>query len=172
MEDRKVAVDEARRTAQHTEMKSKVEGDVNADIAERAEQSTASESARIDSVAGQFRGKAIDEVASTDREVTRSRGLARGSQVVDYVFFVLYGLLAIRLVLAAIGARQSNGFVQLIHTVTAPFYAMFRGIVSSPSSEGGQTLVVPIIIAIIAYALLHASIKGLMRLLANRRTEI
>jgi hypothetical protein len=172
MEDHKVAVDEARRAAQHTAMKSRVERDVNADIAQRAEHATPSESDKMGAVAGAFRGKAIDEVVGTDREVQRARGLARVSQVVDYLFYVVYALLAIRLVLALIAARSSAGFVQLIRAVTAPFYAMFRGIVASPTSEGGYTLALPIVIAIIVYAVLHAGIKGLLRLIAHRRTEI
>jgi hypothetical protein len=84
----------------------------------------------------------------------------------------VYSLLAIRLVLGMIAARSSAGFVQLIRAVTAPFYAMFRGIVASPTSEGGYTLAVPIVIAIIVYALLHAGIKALLRMIAHRRTEI
>jgi len=172
MEDHKVAVDEARRAAQHTVMKSQVERDVNADIAERAEHATPSESRKMDDVAGAFRGKAIDEVVGTDREVRRGRGLARVSQVVDYLFYVVYALLAIRLVLALIAARSSAGFVQVIHAVTAPFYAPFRGIVASPSAEGGYTLALPIVIAILVYALLHVGIKALLRLIAHRRTRI
>ena len=171
MEDHKVAADEARRAAQHTAMKSRVERDVNADIAERAEHATPSESQKMDHVAGAFRGKAIDEVVGTDREVRRSRGLARASQVVDYLFYVVYSLLAIRLVLALIAARSSAGFVQFIRAVTAPIYAPFRGIVASPASEGGYTLAVPIVIAIVVYAVLHAGIKGLLRMIAHRRTE-
>jgi hypothetical protein len=46
--------------------------------------------------------------------VGRARGAARGSQIVDYVFYVAYALLAIRLVLALIGARSTNGFVRFI----------------------------------------------------------
>lgn len=172
MEDHKVAVDEARRAAQHRSMKSQVERDVNADLAERAEHATPSESRKMDTVAGAFRGKAIDEVVGTDREVRRARALARVSQVVDYLFSVVYGLLAIRLVLGLIAARSGAGFVQFIRAVTAPFYALFRGIVASPTSEGGYTLAVPIVIAIVVYAMLHAAIKGLLRMIAHRRTEI
>lgn len=171
MDDNKVTVDEARRAAQHATMKSQVERDVNADIAERAERGTAAESSKMDHVAGAFRGKAIDEVVGSDRDVRRARGLARVSQVVDYLFYVVYALLAIRLVLALIAARSGAGFVQLIRTVTAPFYAMFRGIVASPSIDG-YTLALPIVLAIVVYALLHAGIKGLLRLIAHRRTEI
>ena len=172
MDDQKVALDEERRASQHTAMKSRVERDVNADIAVQAGRATPAESLRIAGVAGSLRGKAIDEVVGTDREVRRSRGLARFSQVVDYLFYLVYGLLAIRLVLGMIAARSSAGFVQFNHTVTAPFYALFRGIVASPTSEDGGTLAVPIVIAIIAYAMLHLAIKGLLRMIAHRRTEI
>ena len=172
MEDQKVALDEARRAAQHTAMKSRVERDVNADIAERAEHARPTEGRRMDGVAASFRGKAIAEVVGTDREVRRSRSLARVSQVVDYLFYVVYALLAIRLALGVIGARSSAGFVQFIRVVTEPFYALFRGIVASPTAEGGATLAVPIVIAIIVYAMLHMGIKALLRLIANRRTEI
>lgn len=171
MEDTKVTADEARRGALHESMKSRVERDVNADIAERAEHTTRAEAQEMDKVAGRFRGKAIGEVVGTDREVRRARVLARVSQVVDYVFYLVYTLLAIRLALALIAARSSSGFVRLIQTVTDPFYSLFRGIVASPSA-GGYTLVLPIVIAIIVYALLHAGITRLLRLIAHRRTEI
>ena len=130
MEDNKVTADEARRAAQHGLMKSQVERDVNADIAERAEHTTRAESQEMDKVAGRFRGKAIDEVVGTDREVRRARGLARVSQVVDYIFYLVYSLLGIRLVLALIAARASSGFVRFIQTVTDPLCSMFRGIVA------------------------------------------
>jgi hypothetical protein len=71
-----------------------------------------------------------------------------------------------------IAANSSNGLVQLIRTVTNPFYAMFRGIVASPTAEGGYTLAIPIVIAILAYAVLHAGIKALLRMIAHRKTEI
>jgi uncharacterized protein YggT (Ycf19 family) len=171
MEDNKVTADEARRAAQHESMKSQVERDVNADIAERAEHTTRAEAQEMDQVAGRFRDKAINEVVGTDREVGRARVLARISQVIDYVFYVVYMLLAIRLVLALIAARSSSGFVQLIQTVTDPFYSLFRGILASPSA-GGYTLVLSIVIAIIVYALLHTVITRLLRLIAHRRTEI
>jgi uncharacterized protein YggT (Ycf19 family) len=171
MEDNKVAVGEARRAVLHDSMKSQVDRDVNAEIAERAEHATRTEGQRMDQVAEKFRGKAIDEVVGTDREAGRARSLTRFSQVVDYAFYAVYTLLAIRLVLALIGANSSNGFVQLIRTVTDPFYAMFKGIVASPTAEG-FTLALPIVIAMLAYLVLHMGIKGLLRLIAHRKTEI
>jgi uncharacterized protein YggT (Ycf19 family) len=171
MEDNKVAVGEARRAVLHDSVKSQVDRDVNADIAERAEHATRMEGQRMDQVAEKFRGKAIDEVVGSDREAGRARSLTRVAQVVDYAFYAVYTLLAIRLVLALIGANSSAGFVQFIRGITDPFYAMFRGIVASPTAEG-STLALPIVIAILAYLVLHMGIKGLLRLIAHRRTEI
>lgn len=172
MQDNKLAADEARRVAQHGAIKAEVEGDVNSEIANRAAHTTVPEAQRMDNLAGDFRGKAITEVADTEREVERSRGVARISQVVDYLFYVVYALLFVRLLLALFAARQRTGFVQFINSITDPLYAPFRGIVPSPSVEGGYTLALPIVIAIVVYALVHAGINGLLRLFAHRKTAI
>ena len=172
MQDNKLAADEARREVQHESVKAQVEDDVNAEIAARADRTTPAEAQKLEQVAGEFRGKAIEEVVVTEREIDRARGVARISQVIDYIFYVIYALLAIRLLLALMAARSSAGFVQLIYSVTDPLYRPFRGIVASPTVEGGYTLALPIVIAIIVYALVHAGINGLLRLIAHRKTEI
>lgn len=172
MQDNKLAADEARRAVQHESIKSQVESDVNDEIAARADRTTPVEAQQMEQVAGEFRGKAIAEVVGTEREVERARGMARVSQVVDYIFYLIYAMLALRLLLALLAARSSAGFVQFIRSVTDPLYAPFRGIVASPTVDGGYTLALPIVIAIIVYALLHAGINGLLRLVAHRKTEI
>ncbi len=172
MEDNKLAAEEDRRSVQHEVVKSEIEAEVNAEIADRAEVASPGETARIDNIAGDFRGKAINEVVETEREVERSRTLARISQVVDYIFFVIYALLALRLILALLAARRGAGFVQFIYSVTDPFYAPFKGIVASPTTEAGNVLAWPIVIAIIVYALLHLAINGLLRMFAHRKTQI
>src|SRR5678816_3408711 len=144
MNDDKLALEEARRAAQHEAVKTQVEGDVQADITDRAARTTVpDESRRIDQVAGDFREKAVDEVIDTEREVQRSRGLARISQIVDYIFYVIYALLAMRFLLALLAARSSAGFVRFIVAVSNPFYEPFRGIVASPSTDQGHTLLLP-----------------------------
>jgi hypothetical protein len=171
VDDDKLAIEEARRAGQHGAVKSQVEGEVQAEIAERAASQAAPEGERIDQVAGEFRAKAVDEVVETEREVGRSRGLARISQIVDYLFYILYAFLGLRLVLELLAARQDVGFMKVINTVTAPFYGPFRGIVASPSAEGHR-LTVPIVIAIIVYILLHLGINALLRIFAHRKTAI
>ncbi len=172
MEDNKLAAEEARRAGQHGSVKSQVEGEVQAEIAERAAEKPAPESERIDQVAGQFRAKAVDEVVQTEREVERGRGAARVSQVVDYIFFVLYALLGLRFLLALLAARSGAGFVRFIVAVTDPFYTPFKGIVASPSTDSGHTLMLPLLIAIIVYILLHLAINGLLRIIAHRKTAV
>src|SRR6476646_11884948 len=173
MNDDKLATEEARRAAQHESVKAQVEGEVQAEISERAAtQPTRTESQRIDQVAGEFRSKAVDEVVDTEREVQRSRGLARVSQVVDYIFYVIYALLGMRFLLALMAARSTAGFVQFIVAVSNPFYAPFRGIVARPSTDAGHTLMLHIVVALIAYMLLHLAINGILRMVAHRKTAI
>jgi uncharacterized protein YggT (Ycf19 family) len=173
MQDDKLAADEARRAMQHGAIKAEVEGDVQSEIAARADRpTTRPEAERMEAVAGEFRGKAIDEVVETEREVERGRGAARISQVVDFIFWVIYALLAIRFLLALLAARRSAGFVQFIYTISDPFYAPFRGIVAEPTAEGGARFALSILLAIVVYAVLHLGINKLLRLIAHRRTEI
>ncbi len=153
-------------------MQSRVEKQVNTEIAREVSDSTTStEQGRVAAVAANMRGRAINETEQSARTVSHARTAARGSQFIDYAFFVLYALLGVRLALALIGARSGNGFVQFISTITGPFYAPFRGIVDSPSVEG-FTLAIPILIALAVYALLHAGINGVLRMVATRKTTI
>jgi uncharacterized protein YggT (Ycf19 family) len=171
--DDKLAAEEARRAAQHESVKAQVEGEVQAEIGDRAAaKATRNESESIDEVAGDFRSRAVDEVIDTEREVQRSRGLARVSQIVDYIFYVIYALLAMRFLLALLAARSGAGFVRFIVAVSNPFYEPFRGIVASPQTDGGHTLMLPIVIALVAYVLAHLLINALLRMLAHRKTEI
>jgi uncharacterized membrane protein len=170
--DDKLAADEARRAVQHEAVKAQVEGEVQAEIADQAQAPAPGESQKVQQVAGEFRAKAVNEVVNTEREVERGRGAARISQVIDYIFYVIYALLGMRFLLALMAARSTAGFVQFIVTVTNPFYAPFKGIVASPSTDQGHTLLLPIVVALIAYILLHLAINGILRMLAHRKTQI
>lgn len=88
---------------------------------------------------------------------------------VDYLFYLLYGLLGIRFLLAALGASEGAGFVRFVQGITDPFYAPFRGIVGRPAIEGGY-LDFPLVIAVLAYILLHVAMRGMLRLIAGDRT--
>lgn len=172
MVDDKLAQDEAQRATNYEAIKSSVKSEVGGEIIADAQIPTSGQAERIENIADNMRSKAVREVVETEREVGRGRVVARISQVIDYLFYVLYGLLAVRLMLALFAARQSAGFVQFIKDITDPFYAPFRGIVRSIGTEEGFTLALPIVVALIVYLLLHAAINGLLRILVHRKTEV
>ena len=172
MDDDKLEIEEARRAGQHGSVKSQVEEEVQSEIAEHAARTAPPDAARVGQVAEEFRAKAVDEVVQTEREVGRARGVARISQIVDYIFYIIYALLGLRFLLALLAARSEAGFVRFIVAVTDPFYRPFRGIVASPSTDSGHTLMLPLVIAFIVYVLLHLGINGLLRIFAHRKTAV
>jgi len=172
MTDDKLEQEEAQRMQSYQEVKNYVESDVQEEIAAEAEKAKVKNQAKLKNVADVIQEKAVESVAQTNREVERGRLVARISQVVDYIFFVIYGLLGIRLLLELFAARESAGFVKFIKTATGLLYQPFAGIVPSPTVEGGFTLALPIVVAIVVYALIHLAINGLLRIFAHRKTEV
>jgi hypothetical protein len=88
------------------------------------------------------------------------------ARVFDYLFGALYTLLFVRLVLEFFNARPSAGFVQFIRSLSDFFYSPFKGIVGT-TTIGEWHLVWPLVIAILAYMLLHALIRGALSLIAR-----
>lgn len=111
------------------------------------------------------------EAEQRARAERRHYVVARITQGVDYLFYLLYGLLTIRFVLGLLGASENAGFVQFIQGLTAPFYGPFSGIVERPAINGG-VFDLPLIIAMLAYVLLHLAVRGLLRLLAGTPARI
>lgn len=172
MVDNKLAHEEAQRTANYEAIKSEVKAEVGGEIAAEAERPNRNEAERIDNIAGDMRQKAVDEMVETEREVERGRMIARVSQIVDYGFYLIYSFMTIRLLLELFAARESAGFTKFIKTVTGIFYAPFEGLVPSPTVEGGFTLALPIIIAIVFYMFLHFLINSLLRIFVHRKTTV
>ena len=96
----------------------------------------------------------------------RASVLARIGRVVDYLFGVLYALLLVRFALELFGARTGAGFFQMIRGLTDVFYAPFKGLFATTTIDTGH-FVWPLIVAVLGYMLLHAGIRGLLRLLAR-----
>ncbi|MDQ3368367.1 MAG: YggT family protein [Myxococcota bacterium] len=171
-EPSQLKTDDARRAEQHESVKSQIEGDVNAEIAAEAHQAPPGGGTQIKEVAGAFRQHAVDEVVGSERAIQRTRGVARVSQFVDYAFFLLYALLAIRFLLSLVAARSGAGFVKFIVAVSDPFYAPFRNIVSGSRESPSHTVLASLAVAFVVYVVLHLVINRLLRLIAERRTAI
>ena len=172
MVDDKLEREEAQRAANYEAIKSNVKAGVSEDIYAEAARPRPSQAERVEEVAHGMRRTAVDEVVETEREIDRARFVARVSQIVDYLFFIVYGLLTIRLLLELFAARENAGFFRFIKAATDPFYSPFRGLVASPSTPEGFTLALPIVIALVVYMLLHLAVNGLLRMFAHRKTEV
>ena len=171
MDTHKLADDEARRIAQHEQIKGKLGEDVHERIAQKAATSSAAEQAEVESVAAGLKHRATAEVAETESEIGRARRMTRVSQVVDYAFYVIYGLIGLEIVLALFGAHQASGFKRFLDVVTWPVLAPFRGLMSDPGL-GSVRLMFSYVAALVVYVLLHLALNGFLRLFAQRKSSI
>src|SRR5262245_58774247 len=105
-----LANDELNRQARYEAVKGKVQQEVNAEIANHADHFDEHEQAQVAAVGGDLKRKALNEVVNTESELERSRGVARVSQVIDYLFYLAYGLISLQIVLDLLGSRRGNGF--------------------------------------------------------------
>jgi uncharacterized protein YggT (Ycf19 family) len=105
----------------------------------------------------------MQSVVVESATVSRKPTIERIARALDYCFGLLYALLAIRLVLELISARRTSGFYEFIRALTGLFYAPFNAIVRTDTVDGAH-VVWSLVVAILAYMLLHAAIRGLLRL--------
>ncbi|MFP5264627.1 MAG: YggT family protein [Blastocatellia bacterium] len=171
IEDDKLTIDESRKVAQHEAVKGTVRDEVHSEIARKAERLDTAERAQADAVAERLKERAVAEVVETEADIDRARGAARISQVIDYIFYFIYGLIGLMIILDLVGARHTNAFYGLISTVTGPLLAPFRGLVDDPGTEHVRFRL-SYIIALIVYLLVHLAVNGLLRLIAHRKTAV
>ena len=107
-----------------------------------------------------------DLIDTEHSAVPRIAAVARIARIADYLFGVLYVVLLVRLALEFFNARKGAGFVEIIRAMTDPFYAPFKGIVATDTVAGAR-VVWPLAVAIVGYMLLHAALRGLLRLIAR-----
>jgi uncharacterized protein YggT (Ycf19 family) len=86
------------------------------------------------------------------------------ARILDLAFGLLYTLLLIRFALVFFGARQGASFYQLIHDLTEPFYRFFEGLFAT-THFAGFVVEWPLLVAIVAYGLVHGGIRALLGLL-------
>jgi uncharacterized membrane protein len=96
----------------------------------------------------------MDQVESVAYDPFEGRRMAafRVSQLVYWIFGLIEGLIAIRLVLRALGANPSAGFAEFIYGITALLVAPFVGLFNNPQYQA-SVLELSSIVALIVYAL-------------------
>jgi len=164
-------LDEERRLASHQGVKASLDDDVNARIRQESARVEPKESAELAGVAQELKQKSVREAAETERELGRGRTAARISQVVDYLFCIIYGLIGLQFVLRLMGARPGNGFVQFVAGVSWPLLAPFERIVGTPS-VGSFQIQLSYLLALLVYILLHIAINGVFRIIAHRKVTV
>src|SRR5262245_13449431 len=169
--DARLAEDEAGRIAQYESVKGEVREKVHREISKEADRASEIERSRAGRMADSLKQRGISEVESTEWELERGKAVARVSQVVDYLFYLVYGVIGLEIVLDALGARQSAGFKQLIDALAAPFLAPFRGLLLEPGI-GRFRLMTSYVLALGVYMLLHMAVNGLLRIFVHRKTVV
>jgi uncharacterized protein YggT (Ycf19 family) len=169
LEDEKLAIDESERAARHQALKGEVRREMQGEISRLAQQNE--HPAETAAIGEHFREKAINEVVDVEAEIDRGRAAARVSQVVDYVFYLIYSLIGLEILLELLGARETNAFKNFIDTLTAPILLPFNTLVPD-LTRGRFQLRISYLMALFVYVLLHLAINGLLRLFAHRKTIV
>ena len=165
-QDQRVAMDEVNRLARHEEIKERINEDLKSEIEKGAKNSSmgVEEASKL---GAKMQRDVIDELSQTEAEIGRGRVAARVSQVVDFVFFLIYGIISLEILLDLIGARDTNSFREFVHAVSAPLLAPFYALVPDPTA-GRFQFRVSFVVALIVYALLHFAISRLLKLWGSR----
>jgi uncharacterized protein YggT (Ycf19 family) len=164
-------LDEERRMSSHQEAKASIDDEVNSRIRRESARVAPKKSAGLAGMAHVLKQKSGREVAETERELGRVRTSARISQVVDYLFYIIYGLIGLQFVLRLIGAQPGNGFVQFVAGVSWPLLAPFERILEPPL-VGAFQIQLSYLLALFIYILLHTTINGVFRIIAYRKVTV
>lgn len=93
--DENLAADEKRRIEQHEAIKGEVREQIHGEITRKAGQAAPAERASTEALAESLKEKAVREVSASETELERGKAFARGSQIVDYVFYLIYGIIGL-----------------------------------------------------------------------------
>ena len=171
LEDEKLAIDESERAARHQAIKGEVRRETQAEISRQAQLTDSQQHAEAAAVGEHFKEKAISEVVGVEAEIDRGRAAARVSQIIDYVFYLIYSLIGLEILLELLGARETNAFKNFIDAVTSPLLLPFNTLMPD-LARGRFQLRISYIVALFVYVLLHLAINGLLRLFAHRKTSV
>ena len=166
-----LAIDESKKIAQHEAVKDAVRNEVHSQIESKANQLSPTDQSEVAGIAGDLKQKMITEVGTTEAEIGRAKVAARISQVIDYLFYLIYGVISLEILLDLLGASNSSGFKGFLNVITAPLLAPFNRLMPNPSL-GRSTFMISYIVALVIYVLLHLAINGLLRLLVHKKSVV
>jgi len=166
-----IRADEQRKIEQLEQVKREARDEVHREIKERTDRVEPRDQEQVEGIAREMKQQAVREVAMSAAELERARVVARVSQVIDYLFYLVYGLVGLQIALEMLGARESSAFKQLMNAVTLPFLAPFKGLMPDPAL-GSSQLMLSYVIGLVVYILVHLAINGALRLFVSRKMGI
>jgi uncharacterized protein YggT (Ycf19 family) len=169
--DNNLEREEENRLARHQAVKNEVHREIQSEVAREADNLSPQDQGQLASVGQELRQKSINEVATTEGELERAKGVARLSQFIDYVFYLIYGIITLEIVLELLGARDGNAFKRFVDALSAPFLSPFKSLLVDPAA-GRFQLRLSFFVALIVYILIHLAINGMLRLFAHRKTTV
>lgn len=98
--------------------------------------------------------------------VEETSPLAYVRRVVGLVFGIFIGLIAIRVILLALGANEGNAIVDAVYGISEPLVAPFRGVFSMDEVRptGASVIDVAAIVAIVGWSLIALVIMAILRI--------
>ncbi len=111
---------------------------------------------------------ALEERRRAIAAANQNAAVARMIRIIDFIFGVLEVLLALRIVLRALGANPGNAFADLVYGITSPFVALFSTLFINPVIGRTAVLELTTIVAMIVYAILAWIIGRVLWLLLSR----
>jgi len=111
------------------------------------------------------------EVAEKQRSIkaaNQNSAIARIVNIVYFLFGILELLLALRVVLHAVGANPDNGFANFIYAITWPFVALFSNLFTNPALSSTAVLELTTVVSMIVWAIVAWLVGRAMWLALSR----
>lgn len=109
----------------------------------------------------------VEEQKRRVAAANQNSAIARVVRVVYFLFGALELLLALRVILRALGANPDNAFGSLVYGLSQPFVALFATLFAIPVVNGA-VIEITTIVAMIAYAILAWLIGRIIWLTLSR----
>lgn len=97
-------------------------------------------------------------------EEAPASGSVLAARIVSYILGVIEVILALRFLLALLGANRSNDFAQFVFNISQPFVQPFFGLFGYTPQYGASHVEVFTLVAMAVYALIAWGIIALIRL--------
>ncbi len=101
-------------------------------------------------------------------EEARAKSALKVTQFVDYIYWIIMALIAVRFTFKLIGANTENALVKLLYEASDPFINIFKGIVGDITTSGSSVIEISSLIALLIIWLLYHAVLKLIVVLRSK----